>query len=691
MEVDLMTSALSALAALSEPERLGFLFFGVLCGLFLGVVPGLGGLVGLTLLLPFTFTMDAYTAMAFLMGLAAVTAMSDSIPAVMFGVPGTVAAQATIMDGFPMARNGEAGRALGAAFTASVIGGIIGAVLLLFTIPILRPAVLAIARPEMLAIIIFGLSLAASLAGSSQIRGLLVACVGLILAAVGQSRAGELRWTFDSLYLYDGLHIIPITLGLFALPEIADMIIQRSTIARRGTKMQITMRAQFQGMRDVVQNWVLVLRCSVLGAGLGAIPGIGATVIDWIAYGHAVRTVKGAKETFGKGDVRGVIAPEAATNSKESGSLVPTVAFGIPGSASMALILAALLTLGVVPGPGMLTHQLDVTYTLVWSVALANIFGAAICILFANQIAKAALVRISVLGPIVLVIVFFGAYQGKQAWGDMYTFLAFGAIGFTMKRLGWPRPPLILGVVLGALLEDNAFITANVYGWSWLGRPIALIILLITLFGIARPMFGPLFRWLRERKATNSKISFNGTNIAKGQLFLAFVMAGFFSYTLISSMAWGFRSSLVPYSVSVAGLILTALLFVTILFRLDVTRKEDGTPVVTAKGMHMDHTTDFSGIELSTIIKRTAVLAAWLVGATLLALLIGLIPAGAVFLLGMLVFKEREKWLPSLVITVVLIGMFYFLFHVVIRISWEPAWIGDIVPGLRSNPWLNIV
>jgi TctA family transporter len=309
VDVNVMQMALEALVAMGEPQRLLFLALGVICGLLLGVVPGLGGLVGLSLLLPFTFTMEPYTAIAFLMGLVSVTATSDSIPAVMFGVPGTVASAATVMDGYPMAQRGEAGRALGAAFTASVLGGVFGALVLLALIPMLRPMILSIARPEMLAITIFGLSLAATLSGRSQIKGLLIACAGLVFAMVGQSRGGgNMRWTYGELYLFDGLSIIPITLGLFALPEIADMIIKRTTIARSGTQRQITFRAQLQGAGDTFRNWFLVLRCSAIGAGLGAIPGIGATVIDWIAYGHGARTVKGGRDSFGTGDVRGVIS-----------------------------------------------------------------------------------------------------------------------------------------------------------------------------------------------------------------------------------------------------------------------------------------------------------------------------------------------------------------------------------------------
>lgn len=690
MDATVFQMALDALYSLLQPVGLGYLCIGVLCGLVLGVIPGLGGLVGLTLLLPFTYTMEPVTAIAFLMGLSAVTATSDSIPAVLFGVPGTVASAATVMDGFPMARKGQAGRALGAAFAASVCGGLFGALVLFFLVPFLRPAILSIAKPEMLAIIIFGISLASALSGRSRLRGLTVACLGLGLAAVGQSRAGELRWVFDTFYLYDGFHIVPVTLGLFALPEIADMIIQRSSIARDATRRKITIRDQLTGVRDVLRNWFLVFRCAGIGSGLGAIPGIGATVIDWIAYGHAARTCKGASETFGRGDVRGVIASESSNNAKEGGSLVPTIAFGIPGSASMALILAALLAQGIVPGPQMLTTGLDVTYSLVWSIALANVFAAGLCLVFANQFAKVSLIRIGLLGPTVLVIVYLGAFQGKHAWGDIYTFLAFGAIGFAMKRLEWPRPPLILGIVLGSMLEDSAFIVANIYGWSWLLRPIALGVLLLTLVGIMRPLLGQVRRFLADRRGGSTTLVRNDLKGSGPQVVFMVAVIALFAYALWSTFDWRFRSALMPMTVSVIGLALTSIALLATVFRVQVTRA-DGTIVEDEEGLHLDQTTDFSGLGRATYWKRLLLLAGGCVVLTLGALVIGVLPACVIFLFCYLRFVERESLGLSLAVTLVLMGGIYLLFQVVLNVPWAPAWIGNQFPWLRSSPWLGVV
>ena len=506
MESDMLAMAIKAALIISDPARLGFLAFGVFLGLVLGVIPGLGGLVGLSLLLPFTFNMDPFSALALMMGLASVTVTSDTIPAVLFGVPGTVGSAATILDGHPMAQKGEASRAFGAAFTASVVGGLIGAAILAVSVPVLRPIMLYIGTPELLAICILGLSLVATLSGGAPLKGLTAGCIGLMVATIGEeAQTGEIRWAGDFLYLVEGLPIVPLALGLFAIPELASMAINRSSIAAKltsGIKPQEKW-GQLQGVRDVLNNWFLVIRCSAIGSTLGAVPGIGASVIDWIAYGHASRSEKGASETFGKGDVRGVIASESSNNAKEGGALIPTVAFGVPGSASMTLLLGAFLIHGITPGPKMLTSQLDITYTLVWSVALANILGAGICFIFANQLARIALIRSGILVPVVLAVTFIGAFQGSRDWGDIYALLIFGVIGWIMKQKGWPRPPLVLGFVLGGLVENYMFISVNRYGTDWMARPIVMIILAITIFGLLRPYING---YLNRRKSAQKTI-----------------------------------------------------------------------------------------------------------------------------------------------------------------------------------------
>src|SRR5262244_1252476 len=414
MPVDMASMAWHALTLLLEPARLGILFIGVLIGLAIGVLPGLNGIVGMAMLIPFTYNMDQHAAMALLLGMAAVITSSDFISAVLFGVPGHVGAAATVIDGHAMARNGEAGRAFGAGFAASLAGGLIGAVVLALSIPILRPVLLAIGSPELLAFTLFGLSMVATLSGRAPLKGLTVAGVGLMISMIGsRSESGTLRWTFDTLYLYDGVPLVPAMLGLFAIPELCELAVARKKIAGDQAS-NIDLSNQWRGVRDVGRHWWLVVRCGILGTGLGAIPGIGSAVIDWIAYGYAQRTEKNP-ETFGSGDVRGVIAPESSNNAKEGGHLVPTIAFGVPAGASMTLLLGAFLLHGLTPGPDMLGKNLDITYSIIWSLTIAHVLGTTICLLGARQLARFAEMRHAILLPMVMPIVFVATFQATRS------------------------------------------------------------------------------------------------------------------------------------------------------------------------------------------------------------------------------------------------------------------------------------
>ncbi len=698
-EVSLLNEAFQALTIILDPMRFGYLLLGVMIGLVLGVIPGLGGLVGLSLLLPFTFSMDPYTALAFLLGLQSVIATSDTIPAILFGVPGTVGSAATIMDGYPMARKGEAGRAFGAAFTASLIGGLWGALLLALCIPILRPAMLYIGTPEMAAICVFGLSLAAVLSGGSLLKGLVVACIGLLISTIGEDpQTGTLRWS-ESIYMWAGLPVVPLALGLFAIPEIADLVIQRNTIARSAGGDTDTSRGQWQGVRDVFRSYYLVLRCSTLGAVLGAVPGIGASVLDWIAYAHAARTEKNAAETFGKGDVRGVIASESANNAKEGGALVPTIVFGVPGSASMALILGAFLAQGIIPGPEMLTERLDITYTAVWSVALANIFGAGILFVFARHLAKVALIRIGILAPTVLVLVFIGAFQGSQQWGDLFTLLVFGLIGFAMKRLRWPRPPLILGFVLGGLIERYMFISVERYGASWIWeRPIVVALIFLTLIGVLGPMIrGFKKRHDTEQTRTKSTFGFQPQKL-DADLYFAFVLTGLFIAAIIVSSAWEFGAKLMPQITSWTAMMLLVAYVTGILFfkqgipaaagshrSMQSLDKTQGRPDV-----HFDIVVDFAELSSREILRRAIIYFGWLLFFLGLALSIGLLPATFFFLVFYMRFAGGESWSRTLGIAVGLWALIYVLFHLTLFVPWPQALLGAWFPELRSNAWLNL-
>ena len=474
----------------------GYLLIGITVGFFVGLLPGLGGLATLALMLPFSYTIkEPVQAFCFLLGMLAVTGTTGDITSILFGIPGEGSSAALILDGYPMSKKGEAGRALGAAIMSSVVGAIIGALSLALSIPIMRPLVLLFGSPELFIIAIMGITFIGTLSGPSLIKGLLAGGVGLMLAAIGvDPQTGALRYTFGSLYLWDRLDIIPVTVGLFAIPEIVDLAVRGTSIAeKRSEKLTGVM----EGVKDTFRHFWLVIRCSLIGVYFGVLPVLGANVAQWMAYAHGVRGLKD-KSLAGKGAVEGVLGPGAANNSTRGGDLIPTVAFGIPGSGSMALLLGALLIVGLQPGPEMLKTRLDVTFAMVWILIIANLIVAAVCFLILNQLAALTFIRGGLLIPFLLLLVFLGSFTANNSLNDLIVTLIFGLIGYYMVLHGWPRPPLILGLILGRIAENYLWISTAAYGAKWLLFPSVVILILITIGTVAYPI-------LKEKKSAPSR------------------------------------------------------------------------------------------------------------------------------------------------------------------------------------------
>ncbi|MFM1815341.1 MAG: hypothetical protein RLZ98_2036 [Pseudomonadota bacterium] len=679
----MLNAAGEALLLILEPHRLAFLFGGVIIGLVLGILPGIGGLVGMAILLPFTFDMDPYTAFAFLLGMGAVTTTGDTIPAVLFGVPGTASSAATVLDGVPMARRGEAGRALSASYVASLLGGLFGAALLGVSIPLLRPLMLSFGSPEMLALAIFGISMVATLSGSSPLRGLTAAGIGLLLAMIGSDpQTGTLRWTFDSLYLWEGIPLVPLVLGIFALPELADLFIKRTSVSSGG--VQHNLRAgTVAGMRDAMRNWWLILRCSWIGALVGAIPGMGGSVVDWLAYGHAARTEKGASETFGKGDVRGVIASESSNNAKEGGALVPTVAFGVPGSAGMAILLGAFLIHGLVPGPDMLTKNLAVTYSMVWSIAIANILGAGLCFIFSGPFAMIATLRYSVILPVILTIVWVGAFNGSRNWGDLYLLLIAGCFGWAMKQLRWPRPPLILGFVLGDIIERYMFISMERYGLDWLWRPAVMFILALAILGIARPIIQD---WLqRSKKADEAGATALAFRFQPPQIMNLVILAAL-AYAMWEASQWNWKAQVVPVIVGSATI---ACAFLAMLNTMSHNAAEHAAKLAGEErakqgGIHMDIDSGTEHFGVKYVLMRGATFFGWMLAFMGSMAVIGLIPTIPVFVLAFMIFEGKEKIWLAIIMAIGQTLFIWGLFDYLLTIPWPPTLLGDWMPQLKG-------
>lgn len=465
-----------SLVMLFDPLRISFMILGICAGIIVGLLPGLGGTVGMSLLLPFIYGMDPYTGMALLIGMIAVLHTADTYTSVLLGVPGSAGSQATIMDGHPLAQQGQASRALGAAFFCSMIGGIIGGFILLSVIPVVRPIVLAFGSPELLMLSLLGLSMVGILAGSNPIRGLTAAFMGLMLGAIGSApTTGEYRYTFNSLYLSDGIPLAVLALGLFAFPVMIDLLVDNRSISETEVA-----GSRLDGIKDAIKHKWLVLRSSVLGSIVGIIPGLGGSVVDWISYGIAKQTTR-KNNRFGQGDIRGVIAPESANNAKEGGTLIPTLLFGIPGGGTTAMLLGGLLLLGVQPGPNLVTTQLSLTLTVVWTLVLANIIGVIFCFLLTKPVARLCFTPAKLLVPFLLIVLLLGAYQTTRSWGDLIAFFVIGIVGFIMKELNWPRAPLLIGFVLAVSVERYLWISVSRYGFSWLKEPSVILIGLLIV------------------------------------------------------------------------------------------------------------------------------------------------------------------------------------------------------------------
>ncbi|WP_374445459.1 tripartite tricarboxylate transporter permease [Stella sp.] len=529
-----------ALVGLLSGWHLAWMMAGVLVGLVIGILPGLGGIAGMAILLPFIYGMDPVSALGMLIGMVAVVPTGDTFTSILMGIPGSSASQATILDGFPMAKRGEAARALSAAFLSSMIGGVIGALVLTVFVVVARPVILAFSSAELFMLTVLGLSMVGVLSGSSLLKGLLSCALGLLLGSIGAAPAtGEWRFTFGLDYLTDGLPIVVVGLGIFALPEIIDLLRANRAIAAAAALG----RGWRDGVRDTLANMGLVLRCSGIGCLIGALPGLGGSVVDWVAYGHVVQTSRDRSQ-FGRGDVRGVIAPESANNAVQGGALIPTLLFGIPGSGSMAIFLGGMVLLGLQPGITMIETRLDLTYTIIWSLAIANILGAGLCVLVSRHVARLTTIPYVYLAPFMVMIVLFAAYQATRDWGDILALMALGVLGVYMRRFGWPRPPLLIGFVLAPGAETYLYQAIQFHAWAWLWRPGVIVIAVTILLSV----------WAGMRVAGKG-IDEGGAAAAGGhrrlpQAVFALVLAAVFAHALWQSLGWSYLAQVFPLGVA---------------------------------------------------------------------------------------------------------------------------------------------
>jgi TctA family transporter len=479
MDISLFDAALQGFLNLLNLKVFFAMLVGVSIGTFTAVAPqGLGMPLVYAIALPVVIKWEPVTGIAFLIGASSVSAVCAAYLPILFGIPGGSGSQATVLDGYPMGKRGEARRALGASFMAGGMGCLIGTLTLLVAIPAARPLIYLMGSPELFVVMLWGLSMVAVLAGRRPIKGLIAAAFGLLIATVGQqAQSGVMRFVFDQPYLLDGVSISIIALALFGIPSALDLALTKLGVEQRPMPLKGSL---FDGVKDTLRNWWLVLRCSFVGVWVGIVPGLGSQVVDWLAYGHAAQSAKHGRENFGKGDVRGVIAPESANDAKDGGDLVTTLLLGFPQGVVTALFIVALLAWGYLPGPEMVKKNPEIIYSVVWLQGISGIVGTLIGFILATQLAKLAEVRYTFMVPIMFIFILMGAYSVNRDPVDLLVVVGFGILGYFMRRFGYPRPAMILGLVLGDLMEKYLYRSVASYGFSWLARPAVIILLILA-------------------------------------------------------------------------------------------------------------------------------------------------------------------------------------------------------------------
>ncbi|OGA41933.1 MAG: hypothetical protein A3G26_00110 [Betaproteobacteria bacterium RIFCSPLOWO2_12_FULL_65_110] len=477
---------------------------GILLGIFFGVLPGLAGPQILALLLPATFGLDMYSALVLLLSASAATLFAGSITTILIGVPGTALNAATLIDGFPLAKQGKAGLAIGAAGASSALGGIIGVIVLIGTLPLAKLAVLSFSFPEMFLLGMIGI-VAISVMGEAPIlKTLICGLAGFVMATIGYEPIGSnIRFTFGMPYLWEGIKVVPLTMGVFGVAEAFDLFSRKQDVKKENIifiSLRSSIKDFMSGIRETVKRPWIVLQGGMIGSMIGLIPGIGASVAQFVAYSFGVAIAKD-KSRFGKGDLRGVIAPESSNNAVAGGALVPTLVFGIPGSVETAILLGAFTIHGITPGVGLINEKPELVYAVVFTLVAANIFAVLIGLCLAGVLIKLVTAPAPVVGTFVLSLSLLGAYITEGLLGDVMITIVFGLVGYAMKKGNFSRVALVIGLVLGGMLEVNLKQTILSGGLIlFVTRPLSLILLLINIAAI-----GLSFRAnLRRRIATGA-------------------------------------------------------------------------------------------------------------------------------------------------------------------------------------------
>jgi TctA family transporter len=461
---------------------------GVLNGLVFGAIPGLSGSLGIALMIPFSYGLTAESAIVLFCAALSGQTFAGSVSAILINTPGTSPNAATCFDGYPLTQQGKAGYAIGISATASSLGTIFGAASLIVLMPFVRQIILAFSFPEFTMLAVVGLAAIAVASQGNKVLGLVSGLIGVLISFIGFAPVGgELRFVFGQRWLTNGISVLPVLIGLFAITEVISLLL-KSRAAKGGgvPTIEVEMGARRQPLQGVLytfKNLPLVARSSALGTILGIVPAVGGTVASFMAYFAAEKTSKGGPG-FGNGDPRGVIAPEAANDAKDAGSALPSLAFGIPGSAEWAIILGAMIIHGVQPGPLLVTQRPDIIWLSIIAIVLASFVTSALGLLVAGRLSAISRIRPAVLAPAIAALAISGSFALRGRISDVNIAIAFGLLGYAMRRIGMPPVPLILGLLLGTRTERSFQQTLLTFDspMVFLTRPISLVLVIGTLY-----------------------------------------------------------------------------------------------------------------------------------------------------------------------------------------------------------------
>lgn len=653
-----------AVSELLTPTSIAIVLVGLVVGTAAAILPGVSPLTMMALALPFTFTMERDQAFMLLVALMASAGFAGSMTSILINVPGDGINAATCLDGYPLAQRGKAGVAIGASAMASGLGGIFGTLVLILTLPVIGGVILAFAPAEFFALAILGVSLIASVSTRSPLKGLIAGMIGMLFGLIGDNQiVGGTRYMFGVLELADGIPLVPALIGLFALPELFDLMRANQTVSAEHATASGSVR---EGALETLRRPGLVLRSSFLGTLMGLMPGVGQSIASWVSYYAAMNTSK-HPETFGKGNIEGVIAPEATIDAKEAASMLPVLVFGLPAGVTTAVLLSAFQIHGVVPGQRLLANDGALVWVMILTMTFSSFSTSILGFLFANSMVKITLVPVALLAPVIMAIGLVGSYAEQGSLFGVVLLVVFGLLGVAMTRYDFPRAPLLVGMILVPLAETNFYQAQQLSrgSYEFLLRPITVAVLALTtaavLFPIAR-------RWWSHRRGTVGR-ALQVAGVAEegvprssfGELAFTLFVVAITAVFFVDTIALDPKVRLFPIAITVPMCVLTLVLL--------------------WRAIRFLPPRAVSAIAFGPEMRRSALVLGWLLLLPMLVLVGGVLLATPLYIgLVGLAFAPREFSVRRAVVTVCtaagVAGLVYFVFQEALGVPFYPGLFG---------------